>query len=92
MSDTATTAGGLCRQSPPWDVFERFLTFWVALCIIAGIALGQMIPGFFHVLGEATVAQVNHAGRGARLAHDHPDAAQDRSRGTRARWDSTGAA
>jgi ACR3 family arsenite transporter len=40
-------------------VFERFLTFWVALCIIAGIALGQMIPGLFHVLGEATVAQVN---------------------------------
>jgi len=40
-------------------VFERFLTFWVALCIIVGIALGQMLPGLFHVLGNATVAQVN---------------------------------
>ena len=40
-------------------VFERFLTLWVALCIIAGIALGQIMPGVFHVLGDATVAQVN---------------------------------
>jgi hypothetical protein len=39
--------------------FERFLTVWVALCIIAGIALGQMMPGVFHVIGDATVAQVN---------------------------------
>jgi arsenite transporter len=40
-------------------VFERFLTLWVALCIIAGIALGQFIPGLFHALGDLTVAQVN---------------------------------
>jgi ACR3 family arsenite transporter len=40
-------------------VFERFLTVWVALCIIAGIALGQIVPGAFHVIGNATVAQVN---------------------------------
>ena len=25
------------------DVFERYLTVWVALCIVAGIALGQVI-------------------------------------------------
>jgi arsenite transporter len=41
------------------NVFERFLTLWVALCIIAGIVLGQALPGVFHALGEATVAQVN---------------------------------
>jgi len=40
-------------------VFERFLTFWVALCIIAGIALGQLLPAVFHLIGNATVAQVN---------------------------------
>ena len=40
-------------------VFERFLTIWVALCIIAGIALGQIMPGVFQVIGNATVAQVN---------------------------------
>jgi len=40
-------------------VFERFLTLWVALCIIAGIALGQLMPTVFHIIGNATVAQVN---------------------------------
>ncbi|HST76762.1 MAG TPA: arsenical-resistance protein, partial [Acetobacteraceae bacterium] len=40
-------------------VFERYLTFWVALCIVVGIVLGKAVPGVFHVLGEATVAQVN---------------------------------
>ncbi|HEY4043140.1 MAG TPA: ACR3 family arsenite efflux transporter [Rhodopila sp.] len=39
--------------------FERYLTLWVALCIIAGIALGQVLPGMFHALGTATVAQIN---------------------------------
>ena len=41
------------------SVFERFLTFWVALCIIVGIVLGQLLPGVFRVIGDATVAQVN---------------------------------
>jgi ACR3 family arsenite transporter len=59
MSNSATTAGTGVPVKPTMGAFERFLTFWVALCIIAGIALGQMIPGFFHMLGEATVAQVN---------------------------------
>jgi ACR3 family arsenite transporter len=40
-------------------VFERFLTLWVALCIVAGVALGQVMPGLFHAIGGATVAQVN---------------------------------
>ena len=40
-------------------VFERFLTLWVALCIIAGIALGQLMPGLFRTIGMLEVAQVN---------------------------------
>jgi ACR3 family arsenite transporter len=40
-------------------LFERYLTLWVALCIIVGIALGHMLPGAFHALGAATVAEVN---------------------------------
>ena len=40
-------------------MFERYLTLWVALCIVAGIALGQPAPGVFHAIGNATVAQVN---------------------------------
>jgi ACR3 family arsenite transporter len=41
------------------SVFERYLSLWVVLCIIAGIALGQVAPGVFHSIGDATVAQVN---------------------------------
>jgi ACR3 family arsenite transporter len=51
---------GLLRVSKPaMGVFERFLTVWVALCIITGIVLGQVMPGAFHLIGSATVAQVN---------------------------------
>ena len=46
-------------EKPTMGLFERFLTLWVALCIVAGIVLGRTVPGPFHVLGNATVAQVN---------------------------------
>ena len=39
--------------------FERWLTLWVGLCIVAGIALGQIAPGFFQLIGRMEVAQVN---------------------------------
>jgi ACR3 family arsenite transporter len=39
--------------------FERWLTLWVALCIVAGIALGQVAPGFFQAIGRMEIAQVN---------------------------------
>ena len=39
--------------------FERYLTLWVALCIAAGIALGKLMPGVFHVIASAQIAQVN---------------------------------
>jgi arsenite transporter len=58
MSESAVTAGHAPAR-PALGVFERFLTVWDALCIIIGIARGQIIPGVFHVLGNATVAQVN---------------------------------
>ena len=47
------------KAPPSMGTFERYLTVWVALCIIVGIALGQAVPEIFHVLGEATIAQVN---------------------------------
>ena len=59
MSESVATAGHASAGKPAMSVFERYLTFWVALCIIVGIALGQLLPGVFHTLGEATVAQVN---------------------------------
>jgi len=41
------------------SIFERYLTLWVALCIVAGVALGQMFPGLFHLFGGFDLAQVN---------------------------------
>ncbi|MDR3370257.1 ACR3 family arsenite efflux transporter [Rhodoferax sp.] len=43
----------------PMSVFERFLSVWVALCIVVGIALGQWLPGVFQAIGRLEVAQVN---------------------------------
>ena len=39
--------------------FERWLTLWVFLSIAAGVALGQIFPGFFKAAGGLQVAQVN---------------------------------
>jgi ACR3 family arsenite transporter len=41
------------------SLFERYLTLWVALCIVAGVALGHFLPGVFHAIGSAEVAHVN---------------------------------
>ena len=41
------------------STFERYLTLWVALCIVAGIALGHVMPGVFHDIGGAEIARVN---------------------------------
>ena len=43
----------------PMSVFERYLTVWVFLCIIAGIALGQLLPGVFQSIGKMEFAKVN---------------------------------
>ena len=39
--------------------FERYLTLWVALCILVGVALGHTMPGFFHAIGALEIARVN---------------------------------
>jgi ACR3 family arsenite transporter len=41
------------------STFERYLTLWVGLCILLGIALGHFMPGVFTAIGAAEVAQVN---------------------------------
>ena len=41
------------------STFERYLTVWVFLCILAGIALGHLMPDVFQVIGSAEVAKVN---------------------------------
>ena len=39
--------------------FERYLSLWVALCIVVGILLGRFLPGVFDTLGAVEVARVN---------------------------------
>ena len=51
---TAKAASGA-----PMSLFERYLTVWVFLCIVAGIALGQFVPAPFQALGRMEVANVN---------------------------------
>jgi len=41
------------------SIFERYLTLWVAICIVVGIAAGQFFPAFFQGLGAFEYAQVN---------------------------------
>ena len=43
----------------PLGFFERYLSLWVLLCIVAGIALGQIFPGIFQAIGRMQVARVN---------------------------------
>jgi ACR3 family arsenite transporter len=41
------------------STFERYLTLWVAACIVVGIGLGQLFPTAFQAIGTAEVAKVN---------------------------------
>jgi ACR3 family arsenite transporter len=41
------------------SLFERYLTVWVAITIVAGIVLGQVFPGPVQAIGGMEVAQVN---------------------------------
>jgi arsenite transporter len=47
------------RSRPAIGFFERYLTVWVALCIAAGVMLGQLLPGVFQAIGRMEVAHVN---------------------------------
>jgi len=40
-------------------VFERYLSLWVGLCIVAGVSLGLAIPGAFQRVAELEYASVN---------------------------------
>ena len=51
---TADSAAGA-----PLNAFERYLTLWVGLCIVAGIVLGQLSPGPVQAIGSMEIAQVN---------------------------------
>jgi len=53
----SATAGA--PSAAAMSVFERYLTVWVALCIVAGIALGQFLPAPVQAIGRMEFARVN---------------------------------
>jgi ACR3 family arsenite transporter len=55
-SHTAAVAGA---AAPAIGTFERYLTVWVALCIVAGILLGRAFPEAFQAIARLEIAQVN---------------------------------
>ncbi len=59
MSAVQCEATAKLAAGAPMSVFERYLTVWVFLCIIAGIVAGQLAPGVFQAIGQMEVAQVN---------------------------------
>ena len=59
MSELITPVSAEAPQPSAIGFFERYLTVWVALCIVAGILLGQWLPGVFQAIGAMEVAQVN---------------------------------
>jgi arsenite transporter len=58
-STLANRTPAAASKAAGMGLFERYLTLWVALCILVGIGLGQVMPRVFHVIGDATIAQVN---------------------------------
>jgi ACR3 family arsenite transporter len=56
-SEAATTE--TLADKPAMPVFERYLTLWVGLCIVAGIALGHFFAPAFQAVAAAEVAKVN---------------------------------
>jgi ACR3 family arsenite transporter len=61
MSSNPAALASSASSAPPPAIgfFERYLTIWVALCIVAGIALGQWLPGLFRGIASLEVAKVN---------------------------------
>lgn len=47
------------NESAPMNLFERFLTIWVAASIVVGIVLGEMFPGIFQAIGNLTAYEIN---------------------------------
>ena len=41
------------------NLFERYLTVWVFLCIVVGITFGKVAPALFQAIGRMEIAEVN---------------------------------
>ena len=59
MTTIAQSAAPAGPAKPAISFFERYLTLWVFLCIVVGIALGQALPGPVQAVGRLEFANVN---------------------------------
>jgi len=59
MADSNRAAVEAASESVVMNRFERYLTLWVALCIIVGVLVGQLFPAGVQAIGALQVAQVN---------------------------------
>lgn len=59
MSSSTQAAAPVPHANGGMSIFERYLTLWVFLCIVLGVALGQLMPALFQTIGHLEVAQVN---------------------------------
>jgi ACR3 family arsenite transporter len=59
MNTSTTTLPRAAAAPAPMNLFERWLTLWVFLCIVAGIALGQWMPQPVQAIGGMEFARVN---------------------------------
>jgi len=46
-------------KASPMGLFERYLSLWVALCIVAGVGLGMALPSLFALIASIEYASVN---------------------------------
>jgi hypothetical protein len=72
INPNAVQAGGQL------SFFERYLTLWVFLCIIAGIVLGRVFPGIAVTLDCHEPLPGVDSHRHLPLLHDVPDHGEDR--------------
>lgn len=63
------------QAAPAMNLFERYLSVWVALCIAIGILLGQVMPGVFRVNRRSGDCPRQFAGRFTYLGNDYSYAA-----------------
>jgi len=54
-----STIETVAETRSPMGLFERYLSLWVGICIIAGVGLGAIAPGAFQVIAGIEYASVN---------------------------------
>ena len=54
-------------------LWEKYLTLWIALCIIAGLLIGSFIPAFGEFMDSLKFAQVIYSNRYIAVLYDVPN-------------------